>query len=79
MVLKRVPKGSCKRSSETIKSMTIQGQPNPGPFMGPICEDFILYSTMNSDHFDTKFQTCLVHNFVNIGPFLTKLAPIESP
>ena len=33
--------------------------------------------TIHSDHFDTKFETCLVHNFVNIGRLLTKLVPID--
>ena len=36
-------------------------------------------TTMNSDHFDTKFQTYLAGNFVNIGPFSTNFEPIESP
>ena len=35
--------------------------------------------TIHSDHFDTKFETCLVHNFVNTGGFLTNLVPIDSP
>ena len=39
----------------------------------------ILACTIHSDHFDTKIKTCFVHNFVNIGPFLTNLIPIESP
>ena len=33
--------------------------------------------TIHPDHFDTKFETCLVHSFVHIGPFLTNLVPID--
>lgn len=33
--------------------------------------------TMNSDHFDTKFRTCLLQNFLHTDRFWTKLVPID--